>query len=74
MTVILLNLIAFALLLAVLVRLHKQQKSLSTRVFTGLGLGVAFGATLQALYGADAAITRDTINYINIVGSGYVSY
>lgn len=73
MTVILLNLIAFALLLAVLVKLHKQQKSLSTRVFTGLGLGVAFGAALQALYGADGAITRETIGYINIVGSGYVS-
>lgn len=68
-----LNLVAFAVLLALLVRQHKSQKSLSRRVFTGLGLGVLFGAALQLLYGVGSDTIATTLDYVNIVGSGYVS-
>ena len=68
-----LNLAVFVVLLVVLFRQQKSEKSLSMRVFTGLGLGVAFGAGLQLLYGVDAPVVGQTLEYVNIVGSGYVS-
>lgn len=67
------NLAIFAVLLALLVGQHRAQKSLSVRVFTGLGLGVLFGATLQLLYGVGSTTVASTLEYVNIVGSGYVS-
>ena len=67
------NLAIFAVLLALLVRQHRAQKSLSVRVFTGLGLGVLFGAALQLMYGVGSAAVVSTLDYVNIVGSGYVS-
>ena len=68
-----LNLAVFVILLVVLFRQQKSEKSLSMRVFTGLGLGVAFGAGIQFLYGVDAPVVGQTLEYVNIVGSGYVS-
>ena len=63
----------FALLIALLFKLQKAKKTLSTQVFTGLGLGVAFGAALQFIYGVDSATNSETLEYVNIVGYGYVS-
>lgn len=68
-----LNLAVFVVLLVVLFRQQKSEKSLSVRVFTGLGLGVLFGAILQFIYGVGSAPITDTLEYVNIVGSGYVS-
>ena len=68
-----LNLAVFALLIALLFKLQKAKKTLSTQVFTGLGLGVAFGAALQFIYGVDSATNSETLEYVNIVGYGYVS-
>ena len=67
------NLAIFALLIVVLFKQQKSQKTLSTRVFTGLGLGVAFGAALQFVYGVGSAEISETLEYVNIVGYGYVS-
>ncbi|MCW4629149.1 cation:dicarboxylate symporter family transporter [Marinomonas rhodophyticola] len=68
-----LNLAVFALLIALLFKLQKAKKTLSTQVFTGLGLGVVFGAALQFIYGVDSAANNETLEYVSIVGYGYVS-
>lgn len=69
---VLLNLVAAALLLGVLYILQRRNASFSVRVFTGMGLGVALGAALQAIYGVGAAELATTNEYLDIVGSGYI--
>ncbi|NAW65413.1 L-cystine transporter [Photobacterium halotolerans] len=67
------NLAVFALLITFLVKQQQSDQTLSKRVFTGLGLGVIFGAALQFFYGAGHEAIATTLKYVGIVGSGYVS-
>jgi hypothetical protein len=67
-----LNLAAAALLLGFLYSQQRRHATFTVRVFTALGLGVLFGAVLQALYGADSGVVKTTGEYLDIVGSGYV--
>ena len=69
---VILNLVAAALLLGVLYILQRRNASFSVRVFTGMGLGVALGAALQAIYGVTAPELATTNEYLDIVGSGYI--
>ena len=57
---------------ALLYRMQAVHQSFTRRVFTGLGLGVLFGAALQAIYGAASPTVADTSAYLDIIGSGYV--
>jgi uncharacterized protein len=50
----------------------KKHVSFSKRVFTGLGLGLIFGFIIHLIYGTDSEVTTSTIDWFNIVGSGYV--
>jgi len=64
-----------ALALAVCFLLYTMQArhlSFTTRVFTGLALGVLLGAAFQACYGAPSPIVAQTNAYLDIVGTGYV--
>src|SRR4051812_26898428 len=56
-----------------LYRMQAAHLSFTKRVFAALGMGVALGAGLQALYGADGAVVADASAYLDIIGSGYVS-
>ncbi len=67
------NLAFFALLIALLLKQQRTEQTLSKRVFTSLGLGVLFGGALQLIYGGGSQIVADTLEYVNIVGAGYVS-
>ena len=69
---VLFNLALAALLLAFLYTQQRRHASFTVRVFTALGVGVLFGAALQAYYGAGDAAIRQTGQYLDIVGSGYV--
>lgn len=69
----LLNIIIFALLIALLIKQHYTDSTLSKRVFTGLFMGVLFGAALQFFYASQTSVINDTLEYINIVGAGYIS-
>lgn len=63
------------ILLAIIYGLYKMQKkhiTFSKRVFAGLGLGILFGFIIHLLYGTTSDITSTTIEWFNIVGSGYV--
>jgi len=67
-----LNLALATALLAFMYRQQARHATFTVRVFTGLGLGVALGAGLQAAYGIAAPELKTTAEYLDIVGSGYV--
>lgn len=73
MLFLILNIAIFALLIVFLVKQQRSDQTLSKRVFTSLGLGVLFGAALQLIYGGGSDVIAKTLEYINIVGAGYVS-
>jgi L-cystine uptake protein TcyP (sodium:dicarboxylate symporter family) len=41
-------------------------------VLVGLAIGVVFGLALQLIYGSDSQVLKDSIQWFNIVGNGYV--
>lgn len=71
----LLIIINIVILLALIFGLYMMQKKhvkFSTRVFTGLGAGIVFGIIIHLLYGTTSDVTTTTIEWFDIVGSGYV--
>lgn len=73
MMYLIINLALFALLIGFLFKQQKAELTLSKRVFTSLGLGIIFGAGLQFFYGGGSKAIADTLEYVNVVGAGYVS-
>ncbi|MED4986516.1 L-cystine transporter, partial [Geobacillus stearothermophilus] len=69
---IIFNVAILLLLIGVLAYMQKKHVSFSKRVFTALGLGIAFGFALQAVYGAGSAIVQQSTQWFDIVGTGYV--
>lgn len=69
---IMMNLLAFLVLLLLLAQTSYMNWSLTKKVFTGLVMGVLFGVSLQFIYGANSIILQESISWLNIVGSGYV--
>ena len=69
---VLLNLAVFVLTIAWLVRRARAGAKLSSNVLIAVGLGVALGAAAQAVYGLGSPIIRDTMQWVGIVGGGYV--
>lgn len=69
---IIVNIAALLLLMTGLFMMQKKYVSFSKRVFTALGLGLVFGIAINIIYGIDSAITTGTIDWFNIVGTGYV--
>lgn len=67
--------INIAIFLAIIIGIYMLQKkhvSFSKRVFIGLGVGILFGVIINLTYGTSSTITSTTIEWFNIVGSGYV--
>jgi L-cystine uptake protein TcyP (sodium:dicarboxylate symporter family) len=69
---LILNLGVFALALAWLARRQRGGAPLSGTVLIALQLGVVAGAALQGIYGHDHPAVRGTIEWIGLVGGGYV--
>lgn len=55
-------------------KMQKKHVKFSTRVFAGLGAGIVFGGLIQLFFGAEGAVTTESISWINIVGQGYVRF
>ena len=66
------NVIVFAILLFALAQTRHKQWSLAKKVLVGLVIGVVFGLALQLIYGSDSQVLKDSIQWFNIVGNGYV--
>lgn len=64
--------LVFLSLLLILYRLHSQDVSLSKTVFLALILGLIFGSGLQYFLSGRNELLLQILNWINIVGSGYV--
>jgi L-cystine uptake protein TcyP (sodium:dicarboxylate symporter family) len=69
---VLLNVLAFVAVMAWLARRATHGAKLSINVLLAVGLGVLLGATAQAVYGLGSPIIRDTMNWVGLVGGGYV--
>lgn len=69
---ILINILILLAIIAFLYLLQRKHVSFSNRVFIGLGAGLLFGLLINFIYGSNSAITTESIEWFNIVGSGYV--
>jgi len=69
----LINLLIFAALLVLLVRLAHSGVGLSRRVLLGLVLGSVFGFYLQFGFGSGSAVTASTLQWTNVVAGIYVN-
>ncbi|TLS35949.1 L-cystine transporter [Pseudalkalibacillus caeni] len=68
----LINIVVMCALIFGLYAMQKRHVSFSIRVFTALGLGILFGVILQIIYGAASDTIKNSIDWFNIVGYGYV--
>ncbi len=66
------NIVVFVVLLLLLAQARHKQWSLAKKVLVGLVMGVVFGLALHAIYGSDSPVLKDSIQWFNIVGNGYV--
>jgi uncharacterized protein len=69
---VILNIVVFLVLIGVLFYLQRKNVSFSKRVFTALGLGILFGLGLQWVYEATNENLTQSIEWYNLVGSGYI--
>lgn len=66
------NIVGLLVLIGVLYMMHSKKVSFSKRVFTGLGLGIAYGIILQLSYGPTSEVLLASVPWFNLVGVGYV--
>lgn len=66
------NVVILAALIGLLWYMQKKHVSFSKRVFTGLGLGVIFGVSLQLIFGRTSDVIADSADWFSLVGNGYV--
>ncbi|MFC4618760.1 L-cystine transporter [Camelliibacillus cellulosilyticus] len=69
---IIINILILLLLVLGLFYMQKKHVSFSKRVFTALGVGIVFGLVLQFIYGPTSAIIQKSVDWFNVVGTGYV--
>ena len=69
---LILNIAGLLLLVGILYSMHRKKVSFSKRVFTGLGLGIAYGLILHFAYGTDSAVLKESMPWFNLIGTGYV--
>jgi L-cystine uptake protein TcyP (sodium:dicarboxylate symporter family) len=70
---VVLNLLIFAALLYGLAKLRRPGFGLSRQILAGLGAGVVYGLGLQLAYGGPNGVIAGTLEWTNVIGSGYVS-
>lgn len=69
---VVINIMVFILLGYMIYRMQQKKISFSKRVFAALGMGIVFGGLLQLIYGFESGIVAESIDWIKIVGNGYV--
>ncbi|WP_314590877.1 L-cystine transporter [Paenibacillus terrigena] len=66
------NVVVLIALIGILLYMQKKHVSFSKRVFTGLGLGILFGVSLQLIFGRSSDVIKDSVDWFSLVGNGYV--
>lgn len=69
---LILNIVGLLILVGILYSMHRKKVSFSKRVFTALGLGIAYGLILHFAYGTDSSVLQESMPWFNIIGTGYV--
>lgn len=69
---VIVNIAVLILLIVLLGWMQKKHISFTKRVFTGLILGIAYGVVLQWIYTPDSEVISDSMEWFDLVGSGYV--
>ncbi|MHC0551835.1 L-cystine transporter [Salinicoccus sp. CNSTN-B1] len=69
---VIINLVVFLSLIGALVILKQRKVKFSYRVMLGLLVGLVFGAALQLIYGTENIVITHTMDWVAIVGSGFV--
>ena len=69
---VILNVVVILALLGILYWMQKKHISFTKRVFAGLGLGVVYGVILQLVYTSGSDVVTKSVDWFNLVGSGYV--
>ena len=69
---ILINILIFAVLIAILYVMQKKHIDFTFRVLGALILGLALGFLLRSLYANNTEVISKTIVWYNVVGNGYV--
>ena len=64
----------FIALLYLLYRMQANHVSYTKRTFIALGLGIVLGGVIQLILGAESGTTETIVDWINIVGNGYVRF
>lgn len=68
------NLVLFAWTLSLLYQLTKKESfTLSRRVFVGLVGGILFGLYLQLVFGGNATVIEETLEWTNVVANSFVA-
>ncbi len=70
---VIINLLVFAAIIVFLTRFRKPAYSLSQQILVGLAAGVLFGFALQLAYVGNPGAISGTLEWTNVVGSGYVN-
>lgn len=63
----------FAALIYGFYLLQKRHLKFSTRVFAALFVGIVFGGVLQLIFGTGSDVVTQALDWITMVGSGYVA-
>ncbi|MGL5006284.1 MAG: L-cystine transporter [Plesiomonas sp.] len=71
--VVLGNIAIFLVAALLLVRYQRSGISLSRAVFVGLVIGVGFGSLLQFFFQNTDSVVKETLDWLNIAGNGYVN-
>lgn len=66
------NLAVFVLILFFLFQQQRKSSTLSRLVLLGLVLGSAYGLLIHVFYGEGNPVIKNTLDWVNVVGSGYV--
>ncbi|NQV70084.1 MAG: cation:dicarboxylase symporter family transporter [Pseudohongiella sp.] len=68
------NIVLFVWILSLLYQLTKKESfTLSRRVFVGLVVGTLFGVYLQLVFGGNATVMEETLEWTNVVANTFVA-
>lgn len=66
------NILGLLALIGLLAYMQIKHFSFAKRVFAGLGLGIIYGGILQYSYGSSNEVIKNSIDWFNLVGTGYI--